>query len=114
MPFIDRNLVTRIDLPTPGEWVEVQSALTAGQKARLDAAGKATILVNKDSGELQVNEEATERSTFLALEMTIRGWSFGVPVTPERIRDLAPEDIDILAARCNQLWAPRSEVETKN
>lgn len=116
MPMINTNETVRIDLPTEGEWAEVQKALTVGQREAIGAAGKAMVRMSKVSGdsEMQIIEAAVERATFLALEMTIKRWSYGVPVTGENLRKLDGETFDALVKACNELWEPRSDDERKN
>lgn len=112
MPLIKNVPTVRIDLSTPGEWVEVKSALSKGDQTRARVPSF-RLEVSRDSQNIDA-AQALDAITFAALEVGIVSWSFDEKVTAENIRALSVEDYDIITERCNELWSPRSDDEVKN
>ena len=110
MPLLLNVPTERVELTTPGEWVDVKTRLSKGEQARIQGSA---FRVMGSTGEpsFELNYEST---VFAGLEVGIVGWSFAEPVTPANIRALAPEDYDLITARINELWEPRTDDERKN
>ena len=110
MPLLLNVPTERVELTTPGEWVDVKTRLSKGEQARIQGSA---FRVMGSTGEpsFELNYEST---VFAGLEVGIVGWSFAEPVTPANIRALAPEDYDLITARINELWEPRTEEESRN
>lgn len=134
MPLIWDDDLVQVDLTTEGEWVKIKRKLSVGDRARLRAqsmAGMRATMNMKENGsgvykpgdmEMLPMElsEVTERAEFSALEMCLKEWSFTfphgepVPVTPENIRRLDPDDVSLIKDRINDLNPVRSAEEKKD
>ncbi len=127
MPLV-KKVPVRIELSTPGEWVDVKNRLSSGDEAYIEAAGfqlntSMNMSMSKEEMQgqdldLKVDYAATK---FAGLEVGIIAWSFTeedgspTPITPANIRDLEPEDYDILANKVNEIWQkPRTDDVRKN
>lgn len=110
----------RIDLPTPGEWVEVHPQLSAGERRRLTSAGVEQHLRLKNGmraleSEVDIDTDALlDAVAFRALEIGIVSWSFPVPVTPEAIRALDEHSHDYVTKRLDALWKARTDDDRGN
>ena len=130
MPLTSREEPVRIDLPTPGEWVDVKPRLSksdmgAVQRRMLGAARIRTDqldgLSSLSPGDLLGDDglpaaELIEALTWDTLEIAIVGWSFyeGKP-KPEDIHDLDEASYDAIVAALNELYpSPRKDDEAKN
>ena len=119
MPLTRQLPPVRIELSTPGEWVDVKARLSQGDAAAIqNAAFRFRAGVHRVAGaelapdvDVDIDVEAT---TFIGLERGIVAWSFPEPVTPENIRDLDTADYAILAERTTALWDNRSDDDRKN
>lgn len=113
MPLIRDDEVVRIDLPAPGEWVEVKARLSAGDKNRIKKVtlGNAKMRPG-DTPELAISD-LLDGADFAALEVAIRGWSFPDPVTAENIRCLDEDSVEALKTRLNEMYE-RSDDEKKD
>jgi len=116
MPLIDPNDTIRIDLPTPGEWVEVRRQLSKGEQVQLQKAIFAEPPAFDEKrgirlDDLRIDWEAIQ---LRVLELAIVRWSFPEPVTPETIRRLDIDSANYLYERLNELYASRSPEERKN
>lgn len=109
MPLLLNVPTERVELTTPGEWVDVKTRLSKGEQARIQGSA---FRVMGSTGEpsFELNYEST---VFAGLEVGIVGWSFAEPVTPENIRALSEEDYDLITQRVNELWEPRSDDDRK-
>lgn len=110
MPLISDDDRERIDLPAPGEWVEVKRRLSRGDRLRVQQAAYRSQRLGQPQGD-PLMVDLLEAAEFALLDLVIKTWSFDVPVTPEAIRKLADEDVDAIKARCNVLYTPRTEEE---
>lgn len=123
MPLIrtSNTDLVRIDLPAAGEWVEVKRALGKDDERavqarllsgnRVDPAKLAAIAadVTLDMGAL------VDAANFATLEVAIKRWSFEEPVTPENIRALDDDSLEVIKQRLNELYpGPRTDDESKN
>lgn len=115
MPLLRNDDLVRIDLPAPGEWVEVKRRLSRGDEVAIQRSLLAgATLVAGGMPQLDAGA-AIEAATFGTLDCAIRSWSFGVPVTPEAIRQLDGESIDAIKAALNALYPEaRTEEERGN
>lgn len=105
MPLLKTGRETvRMELPVPGEWVEVHARLSAGERAELAQA----ILDAKDGSNI------VDTARFKGLEMGIVRWSFEEPPTPENIRALDEESHTAILAELDRLWQRRTESAEKN
>ncbi len=115
--------LARIELSTPGEWVEVKRKLgkdderrrsmliLAGQRV---TAGQA--LTEYDLGPL------LQAVAFATMEVAIKAWSIVdaltgqlAELTPANLRALCDEDVAIIAEQFGELYTPqRSDDEVKN
>lgn len=114
MPLIDPTRTVRIDLPTPGEWVEVREQLSKGDEVRAQKAALRGDPVIGPDGTVREVPLDLEAAQYATLELAIVAWSFPDPVTPENIRRLDPDSHDYLVGRLNQLYRRRTPEETKN
>jgi hypothetical protein len=118
MPLVRDDDVVRIDLPEPGEWVEVKRRMGKGDMARAqDASARGSRISMNGGGAtdgLIIGEGAVDRATFALLEIAIRRWSFEEPVTPETIRQLDEDSYDAIIEQMNVLYARRGADERKN
>lgn len=118
MPLTSRDDVVRIELSTPGEWVDVKRRLSKGEQTRIQASGvDLKMALNGDvvgvHGDLPA-DQVLDTVTFRGLEIGIVAWCFDVELTPENIRLLDPDDYDIIKERLDELWRPRSDDEKGN
>lgn len=113
----------RIDLSTPGEWVDVKRVLGVDderQRVSLMLAGQrlapGQMLADFDAGAMYGVAQ------FATLEVAIKRWSVLDPSTgrvaalsPANIRALTDDDLALITARLDVLYTPpRSEAEAKN
>lgn len=115
MPLVTVETV-RVELPTPGEWVDVKRALSKGDATRIEGAAfklRASLVAGGAAPDVDASLDY-EASVFAGLETGIVAWSFPEPVTPENIRRLSEEDYDVITARVNDLWQPRGADDRKN
>lgn len=114
----DKTLV-RIDLPEPGEWVEVKRKLGrddermsmqimfTGQKKKL-ADGTPTF------DELDVGPFLGV-AEFAVMSVAIQKWSFPEPITLANCQALDDASVECIKAKLEELYpAPRGESEAKN
>mgnify|MGYP000984462481 CR=1 FL=1 len=107
--------VVRIDLPHPGEWVEVKAKMGRGDQRAIAKRllrgrkpGDMNGLDSFDAGDLY-------EAAFFTMEVVFTGWSFEEPVTPENIRDLDDESVAVINERLQELYPQaRDEDERKN
>jgi hypothetical protein len=117
------NETVRIDLSTPGEWVDVRRALGIDQERAIQRA-----LLNKaravgqvgDDGRFAIGQtyelpmgEMVDLSTFSTLEHAIVAWSFDEPVQPATIRLLDEPDVEIITKALNELYKPAPAAEER-
>jgi len=119
MPLTRQLPPVRIELSTPGEWVDVKARLSQGDVAAIQNAAFRFRARVQQVGAQGANPDVdvdidVEATTFIGLERGIVAWSFAEPVTPDNIRDLDTADYEILTERTNALWQPRSDDERKN
>lgn len=135
MPLIGaRGERTRVDLPAPGEWVEVKRHPSVGDKKAIQGMALAfTLRVNKqqidavrraeaakvaaellDGVDLPVDADLFDRMAFARLERAIVAWSFEEPVTPESIRELDEASYDAIVAALDRLWGNERSDDEKN
>lgn len=121
MPLLKSSTESvRIELPSPGEWVEVKRSLGRNDELAVKRrAGEATVLTwDPVTRERQARVNvilANELATYATLEVAIVRWSFPDPVTPENIRDLDEASISAITEALNRLYpGPRTEAEEKN
>lgn len=115
MPLLLNVALERVELTTPGEWVDLKSRLSKGDQTRIQSAAfkvQAAMAAGR-AGDMDVAIDY-EASVFAGLEVGIVAWSFGEPVTPANIRALSAEDYDLVTERANGLWAPRRDDDRKN
>ena len=115
MPLLLNVALERVELTTPGEWVDLKSRLSKGDQARIQAAAfKVQAAISRmGSGDMDVALDY-EATVFAGLEVGIAAWSFEEPVTPANIRALSPEDYALITKRSDGLWKPRKDDEAKN
>lgn len=113
MPLLLRPPTERVQLSTPGDWVEVKTRLSKGDMTRMESAAfrLRVAVTERQEANADIDYEAT---IFTGLEVGIVAWSFPEPVTPANIRALDPDDYDIIAARINELWSARKDDDRKN
>lgn len=117
MPLLFHPTV-RIDLPAPGEWVELKAALSRGdeekRRARLASAWQYTA-DGKMTGAGDVSV-IVDTATLFTMQLAIVAWSFDVPVTPEAIGCLDDESYDLLKAEVQSRYPirGRSDDDRKN
>ena len=110
------SALERIDLPTPGEWVEVKRALGVNERRaiRNRLASSFRITVAGEMGDVDAGA-AIDLATFSTMEIAIKRWSFAEPVTAANLRALDDESVAAITARLNELYPePRSDDEAKN
>lgn len=112
MPLRPADTVTeRIELTTPGDWVEVKTVLSRSDRLR---AFELSRYRDSIDGELS-GEVDLEKASFGLLEVGVVAWSFDEPVRGDTLRRLADEDFDIIRARVDELWGKaRTDDERKN
>lgn len=123
MPLIrtSNTDLVRIELPAADEWVEVKRALGKDDERtvqfrllsgnQVDPARLKAIAADPklDMGAL------VDAATFATLEVAIKRWSFEEPVTPENIRALDDDSLEVIKQRLNELYpGPRTDDERKN
>lgn len=117
MPLLktsDRDLV-RIDLPTPGEWVEVKARL--GRDDEREIQRRMLRGQNVKPGEVPEAFDLgliLDAATFCTLEVAIKAWSFSEPVTAENLRALDDASIDAINRRLNELYPEQRTEAAKN
>lgn len=115
--------LVRVELSTPGEWVEVKRKLGKDDERRrsmLILAGQRVTagqpLTEYDLGPL------LQAVAFATMEVAIKQWSIvdaetGKPadLTAANLRALSDEDVALISAAFGEMYAPpRSDDETKN
>lgn len=120
MPLLNTVETERFELPAPGEWVDLRTRLSAGDRRRLQAASfkaQATLRMAAEKGagsDLEVPFDLAEvmsAAAFAGVELGVIAWSFDAPVNAENIAKLDEDSFNAIAARLDVLWAPRSEAE---
>src|SRR3990172_6259750 len=118
MPLVNNAEPVRVELTTPGEWVDLKRRQSKGDQVRVQAAGlRLQMSQNGDitGGNIEATaQEVMESVTFLALEIGIVAWSFPEALTKENIRLLDPDDYALIVKAADELWAPRSDDERGN
>lgn len=114
MPLLRDDDVVRIDLPAPGEWVEVKRRLSVGDELAVKQAVARGMRVRPGSADIELDAAAAmEGATFATVERALKAWSFPEPVTPENIRMLDQESFDAIVAGIEDLNPTRSDEEKK-
>ena len=119
MPLL-RNIPTiHVALPVEGEWVELKSAMTAGDEISMRSAAAVKARFETDASGEQVfvpdMEAGIMAAEFRAAELMITAWSFSEPVTPENIRQLDRASWEAIKDAIGRLTDDtRSEDEEKN
>ena len=117
MPLVNNAEPVRVELTTPGEWVDLKRRQSKGDQVRVQAAGlRMQMSQNGDITGVNIEataEEVMESVTFLALEIGIVAWSFPEALTRENIRLLDPDDYALIVKAADELWSPRSDAEKK-
>lgn len=131
MPLVTNDEVTRIPLTSPGEWAEVKTRLSKGDRTRLQAAGTNRLRAQIGSergaelaGDITLDEELLDAVTFRGLEIGIlrlciashqgeEPQIFG-PVPADVFRALSEEDYAVITERVNELWQPRTPEASAN
>jgi hypothetical protein len=120
MPLLTSVETVRIDLPAPGEWVDLKSQLSKGEQKKIEAAALGLNIrmhggmAAQSDVDVTITEAVVDALAFRALELGIVAWSFSQPVTPENIRLIDGESFDVIVNRCNEIWKVRTEEETAN
>lgn len=115
MPLLLNVPTERVELTTPGEWVDVKTRLSKGDESKIRAAAF-RVQASMQAGSRDTNVDVGldyEATVFAGLEVGLVAWSFAEPVTPENIRALSEEDYDLITQRVNELWEPRTDDERK-
>jgi len=115
MPLLLNVPTVRVELPEPGEWVDLKSRLSKGDTARIEGAAfklRAGI-VNGAAGDLDMTLDY-EATVFAGMEVGIVAWSFAEAVTPANIRALDAESYAVITERANELWQGRSDNERRD
>lgn len=115
MPLLktsDRELV-RIDLPTPGEWVEVKAKLGRDDERAIQRRMFAGQMLKPGEGVDALDAGLLlDAATFATLEVAIKAWSFSEPVTPDNLRALDDASVETITNRLNELYPqPRTDDE---
>lgn len=115
--------VERIELSTPGEWVEVKRRMGKDDERRemSNRMRGQTIAPGSEITELDLGA-LNENAPFARLEAVLRNWNLIDPdtgrvaqVTAANIRALSDEDMGIISARMTELYAPPlSDDDRKN
>ena len=118
LDYGDKTLL-RIDLPAPGEWVDVKSKLGradermsmqilfTGQKKKI-ADGTPTF------DELDVGPFLGV-ADFAVMAVAIQRWSFPAPITLANCQALDDASVECIKAKLEEMYpAPRGESEAKN
>ena len=115
--------LVRIELSTPGEWIEVKRALgVADDRSRQAIALRGQkMAAGNEISDLDLGP-LFEAAPFATMEVAIKRWSIADPtmgrtadLTPANIHALSNEDVAIINARLTELYpAPRSADEAKN
>jgi hypothetical protein len=120
MPLLTTVELIRIELPTPGEWVDVKAQLSKGEQKKIEAAALG-LNIRLHGGmsaqsdvDLSITETVVDALAFRGLELGIVAWSFPEPPTPANIRLLDGASFDQLVTECNKIWKVRTEEETAN
>lgn len=124
MPLIkeDGGNLEQIDLPAAGEWVKVKERLSRGNEIAVQRAVASTATLKMSGGSTTADdadfgldaEAAIEAAEFALLYVAIKAWSFPDPVTKANIRCLAPEDVECIKAKLDELYEkPLSEDESR-
>lgn len=123
MPLQRTWETVRIDLTTPGEWIEVKTKLGKDDERRRTA-----LLLRGQR--IRAGESLTEfdaaamfdAAVFATIEVAAQAWSVRDPetnkvaeLTPANIRALSDEDIAIISRKLEEMYTPPlSEDEAKN
>lgn len=121
MPLVSNDDVVRIDLTTEGEWVEVKRRLSKHDQTAVQLAviGDERVSVSSNgpsSLDSIAAGAAIEAAQWATLDVALVRWAFTEDAPPARadVRRLSEEDYDLIVARLNELYAPRSKEEQGN
>jgi hypothetical protein len=108
MPLRPKEVeVVRIELTTPGEWVDVKKTLSVSDRLRAYDMAKIS------GGEL--SDVDLERATFALFEVGLVRWSFDEPLCAETVRRLDDSDFQAIKDGCDGLWPKaRTDDDRKN
>lgn len=113
MPLINDDELERIDLPTPGEWVDVKAKWSQGDDNAIKKAVYAGATIHGENNVTFDAPAVLEAAEFAVFERAIKAWSYPDPVTPENIRRMDTESAEFLKERLNVLYARRTDDEKK-
>ena len=116
--FGSQKLV-RIDLPAPGEWVEVREALGRNDEREIARRYSNLHRLHPDERGGLTSEflagDAVEQMEFTMMELAIKRWSFPYAVTPPYIRALDDASVQCIKDRLEELYpSALTEEERKN
>ena len=118
LDYGDKKLV-RIDLPAPGEWVEVKSKLGRGDERK-------SMEIMFTGQKKKINDGAPSFdeldigpflgvADFAVMAVAIQRWSFPEPITLANCQALDDASVECIKANLEELYpGPRGESETKN
>lgn len=112
MPLVDKTDVVRVDLSTPGDWVDLRRRLSKAEQLRISA--RVIAVGTLDGASPDIAEEKLMEVNFIGLEIGVVAWSFPEDLTPANLRELDLDDYNILAEKTAELWKLRTDDERKN
>lgn len=113
--------VERIELPAPGEWVDVKRRFGMDEdrevtrlilnvrRVRAEEIGKAMADLELGAGDI------IDLARFAKMQVAIKAWSFDAPITARTVRALDDASLAAITVRLEELYGePRSDDDRKN
>lgn len=113
--------VERIELPAPGEWVDVKRRFGTDddrevtrlilnvRRVRTEELGQAMADLELGVGDV------IDLARFAKMQVAIKAWSFDAPITARTVRALDDASVAAITARLEELYGePRSDDDRKN
>lgn len=107
MPLIFHQPI-RVELPAPGEWVDMKPALSVGDREKRRAM-LMTALKLKPGQPAPTPESVNWGEYYQVLRtetmlIALVAWSFDEPITADTLGALDPDSFEAIAAQCAQLY----------
>lgn len=109
--------LVRIDLPAPGEWVEVKRVLGRDDERAISARLLRGQMVTRPGEPMEAFDAGVlyENAIFSTFAVAIKRWSFDEPVTLENIRALDDASVQAISDWMKVHYrGPRAEDDAKN
>ncbi|MGE3075484.1 MAG: hypothetical protein AB7N24_17345 [Dehalococcoidia bacterium] len=108
MPLLLYHEPIRLELPAPGEWVDMKPALSKGDREKRRAMFMTVLKLKPgQSAPTRDNVDWGEYYQVLRLQTMLLAcvaWSFPEPITADTLGALDDESFEAIAAKCTELY----------